>query len=156
LYLNLFITTCLVIYVVKNNKIELDLSNEVLKVRGLVVTDSLGIERVIVGAHLPPPQTPTGYRNYRGDRSGVSGVMLYDHEGGERGGYVTDDGYGNIFFTLDSKTSQSVLFLAEPQGATSLRMWSQNGNQIELKTSDEETSMDVSNYGKNQSLIEQK
>jgi hypothetical protein len=35
-------------------------------------------------------------------------------------------------------------------------MWAKNGNQIELITSDEETSMDVSNYGKNQSLIEQK
>lgn len=153
LILNLFITTGLVIYIVRNNNIEIDLSNEVLKVRGLVVTDSTGVERVIIGTHLPPPQS-FGYRFYRGDNSGVSGVMLYDHEGQERGGYVTDDFYGNVFLTLDSKISQRVLFMTEPQGATTLKMWGKNGNQLNLGSSDDGTWLDISNNGKKQNLIE--
>jgi hypothetical protein len=53
--------------------------------------------------------------------------MLYDHEGQERGGYVTGDSYGNIFLSLDSKISQRVLFMAEPQGAAVLKMWEKTG-----------------------------
>lgn len=150
---NALITVGLLAYIVKNNNVEVDLSNEVLKVRGLVVTDSTGIERVIIGTHLPPAQS-FGYRFYRGDNSGVSGVMLYDHEGQERGGYVTDDSYGNIFLTLDSKISQRVLFMAEPQGASTLKMWGKNGNQINLGSSDDGTWFDVSDNRKSQSLIE--
>ena len=153
LVLNLFVTAGLVVYIVKNNNVEIDLSNEVLKVRGLVLTDSTGVERVIIGTHLPPPQS-FGYRFYRGDNSGVSGVMRYDHEGQERGGYVTDDSYGNIFLTLDSKISQRVLFMAEPQGASTLKMWGKNGNQINLGASDDGTWLDVSDNGKKRSLIE--
>lgn len=149
---NALITVGLLAYIVKNNNVEVDLSNEVLKVRGLVVTDSTGIERVIIGTHLPPAQS-FGYRFYRGDNSGVSGVMLYDHEGQERGGYVTDDSYGNVFLTLDSKISQRVLFMAEPQGASILKMWGKNGNQINLGSSDDGTWFDVSDNGKSQSLI---
>jgi len=155
LFANLIVTLGLVVYIVKNQHIEIDFSNEVLKVRGLVVTDSTGVERVIIGTHLPPAQS-FGYRFYRGDNSGVSGVMLYDHEGQERGGYVTDDSYGNIFLTLDSKISQRVLFMAEPQGASMLKMWGKNGNHINLGSSDDGTWLDVSDNGENQSLIESK
>lgn len=155
LFFNMLVTGGLVIYIVKNNHVEVDLSNEVLKVRGLIVTDSIGVERIIIGTHLPPAQS-FGYRFYRGDNSGVSGVMLYDHEGQERGGYVTDDSYGNVFLTLDSKISQRVLFMAEPQGAANLKMWGKNGNQINLGTSDMNIWMDFSDNGKNQSLIESK
>ncbi|MDR6300987.1 hypothetical protein [Mesonia maritima] len=143
---NLLVTIGLVIYVIRNQQVEIDLSDEILKVRGLVVTDSTGVERVIIGSHLPPAQSQ-GYRFYRGDNSGVSGVMLYDHEGQERGGYVTDDSYGNVFLTLDSKISQRVLFMAEPQGAASLKMWAKNGNQLNLGTSDEGTWLETSKNG---------
>lgn len=80
--------------------------------------------------------------------------MLYDHEGQERGGYVTDDFYGNVFLTLDSKISQRVLFMAEPQGAATLKMWGKNGNQLNLGSSDDGTWLDISNNGKKQNLIE--
>src|SRR5690606_28598352 len=153
LILNLLVTAGLVVYIVKNNTIEIDMSNEILRVRGLVVTDSTGAERVIIGSHLPPPQS-FGYRFYRGDNSGVSGVMLYDHGGHERRGYVMDDSYGNVFLTLDSKVCQRVLFMAEPQGASTLKMWGKNGNQINLGTSDDGTWFDVSDNGKSQRIIE--
>lgn len=153
LFANLIVTLGLVIYIARNQHIEIDLSNQVLKVRGLVVTDSTGVERVIVGSHFPPPQG-IGHRKYRGDNSGVSGVMLYDHEGHERGGYVTGDSYGNIFLTLDSKISQRVLFMAEPQGASVLKMWGKNGNEINLGASDDGTWLDIKDNGQKKSLLE--
>src|SRR5690606_15712639 len=72
----------------------------------------------------------------------------------ERGGYVTDDFYGNLFLTLDSKISQRVLFMTEPQGAATLKMWGKNGNQLNLGSSDDGTWLDISNNGKKQNLIE--
>lgn len=136
LIINLITTSAILIHLFMNRNIELDFSKDIIKVRGLIVTDSLGVERVIIGSPLPPPQMH-GYRYDRGENSNVSGVMLYDSEGQERGGYVTDDGYGNVFLTLDSKTSQKVLFVTEPQGTSTLRMWGRNGNQIELGAGDE-------------------
>ncbi|TWI77923.1 hypothetical protein IQ13_4164 [Lacibacter cauensis] len=115
-----------------------DLVDKILKVRGLVVVDSLGIERVIIGSPLPTAQSSFGNRIYPREKgAAVSGVMLYDAEGQERGGYVTDDDYGNVFLTLDSKTSQSFLAIAEPNGSTALQLWDRKGiNKISLETTD--------------------
>lgn len=151
--LNLILMVAVLAYLYQNNKIELDLSEQVLKVRGVVVVDSLGVERVIIGAPLPPPQLH-GLRYYRGDNSEVSGVMLYDAEGQERSGYVTDNDYGNVFLTLDSKTSQRMLFVAEPQGATTLRVWGLNGNRIDLGATDGEAFLKGVNSGNEFNLIE--
>lgn len=61
-------------------------SDTILKVGGIVIVDSLGIERVVIGAHLPDPNFSNGYRvAARGKLGSVSGVMLFDHEGQERG-----------------------------------------------------------------------
>lgn len=127
----------------------IDFQNKILKVQGLVVVDSLGIERVIVGSHLPEPNFSNGSRvAARGKGGSVSGLMIYDHEGQERGGYVTDDGFGNAFLTLDSKTSQHFLVLAEPQGDTSLKIWSGNGkNNIKLFTNNEGAEIELKQNG---------
>jgi hypothetical protein len=131
------------------DKFDLNFSDKILKVRGIVVVDSLGIERVIVGSHLPEPNFSTGNRiAARGKTGSVSGVMLYDAEGQERGGYVTDDYYGNAFLTLDSKTSQHFLLIAEPQGSTSLQLWSRNGkNKINLSTDDDVAEIELKKNG---------
>lgn len=117
----------------------INFEDKILKVKGIVIVDSLGIERVIVGSHLPEPNFAQGNRvNARGKAGSVSGVMLYDSEGQERGGYVTDDYYGNAFMSLDSKSSMPVLLIAEPQGTGSLILKSRNGkNQISLSVSDD-------------------
>ncbi|MEJ4088309.1 hypothetical protein [Galbibacter orientalis] len=151
---NSLVTIGLLVYIINSHNVSIDLSNEVLKVKGLVVTDSTGVERVIIGSHFPPPQG-IGYRKYRGANSGVSGVMLFDHEGQERGGYVTGDTYGNIFLTLDSKISQRVLFMAEPQGASVLKMWGKNGNQVNLGASDDGVWFDITEQGKKKNLLAQ-
>ncbi|WP_047419537.1 hypothetical protein [Cellulophaga sp. Hel_I_12] len=145
LVLNLAFTGFLAINQYLNRSIELDFSDEIIKAQGLVITDANGVERVIIGANLPDPQ---GHGN-RFSRGGeVSGIMLYDSEGQERGGYVTDNDYGNIFLTLDSKTSQRALFIAEPQGAATLQVWGNNGNKISIGASDEGTQFEIIENGK--------
>ncbi len=149
---NLLITGFLCLTHIQNQTIQLDLSDQILKVRGLVVVDSFGVERVILGAPLPDPSFH-GYRLSRGENAFVSGVMLYDSEGQERGGYVTDDNYGNIFLTLDSKSAQQALFLAEPQGAANLILWSRNGNRLMLGAGDEGVNLEVTQNGKPAKLV---
>lgn len=153
-FLNLLLTSGVVAYLYMNSDLELDLTNEILTVRGLVVTDSLGVERVIIGSPLPPPQMH-GYRFDRGENSDISGVMLYDSEGQERSGYVTDNDYGNVFLTLDSKFSQRALFVSEPQGATTLRIWGRNGNKIELGAGDDDTWIEAVRNGEHLELIKE-
>lgn len=42
----------------------------------------------------------------------------------ERSGYATvDSGYSNVMLTLDDKNKQHALFIAEPTGATTLRLF---------------------------------
>ena len=123
-----------------------DFTNDVIKTRGLVVVDSLGVERVIIGSPIPDP-TMHGYRMYRGDYGSISGIMLYDSEGQERGGYVTDNGYGNVYLTLDSKTQQNALFIADPLGGAAIQVWGKNGNKISLSAGDEDIYIDLTkNY----------
>lgn len=121
---------------------------KILKVRGIVVVDSLGLERVIIGAHLPEPNFEKGYRiAARGKGGSVSGVMLYDHEGQERGGYVTDDGYGGAFLTLDSKTQQHFLLLSEPQGGVYMNLWDRNQNNIQFGTYEDDSFIRINKNG---------
>ena len=151
LALNLLATGYLAINQYLNRNLELDLSDEIITARGLVITDSSGVERVIIGANIPDPQGH-GYRFSRG--SSVSGIMIYDSEGQERGGYVTDNDYGNIFLTLDSKTSQRALFIAEPQGAATLQVWGNNGNRISIGAEDEGIQFEMIENGVKKELYE--
>jgi hypothetical protein len=115
----------------------------ILRVRGLVVVDENGTERVWIGTPLPEPLI-LGKRFPRGGN--VSGVMLYDDEGNERGGYVTSDDFPNVFFTLDGLGKQHVLFLAEPQGDTALWLW--NGeNAFRLNVGEEGARLKISSNG---------
>ena len=146
LILNL-IGTGFLLYKYQNlNNSKLNNPNDVITARAIVLVDSLGVERIIIGAHLPDP-TMHGYRMSRGADATVSGVMLYDSEGQERGGYVTDDHYGNIFLTLDSKVGQQALFIAEPQGGATMQVWGRNQNKVTIGAYDDEISFDVMKNG---------
>jgi len=147
LAINLFVTIGLCLAYYKSNKIKPDFTNDIIKVRGIVVVDSSGVERVIIGSPLPDP-TIHGYRISRGDYGSISGIMLYDSEGQERGGYVTDNGYGNIFLTLDSKTQQNALFMADPHGGAAIQVWGRNGNKISLSAGDEDIYLDLTKNNK--------
>lgn len=71
--------------------------DSVLVVRAISVVDSRGVERVRIAAPLPDP-IMLGRRFERGES--VSGILIYDSEGNERGGYVTDEDR-NAALTLD-------------------------------------------------------
>lgn len=92
---------------------------DILRVRGLVVMDEKGTNRVWIGSPVPDPSI-LGWRHPRGE---MSGIILYDEEGNERSGYVTTNGYSNVMLTLDSVAKQHALFIAEPHGSPTLWMW---------------------------------
>ena len=67
----------------------------IMHVRGLVVEDGNQRERVRLGAPLPDPII----HGVRYKRSGaISGLIISDADGNERGGYVTSDQFGEAFF----------------------------------------------------------
>lgn len=150
--------TCFYLFSFNEKKMSgnVDFSDKILKVRGVVIVDSLGIERVIVGAHLPEPNWSYGYRTAsRGKGGSVSGVMIFDHEGQERGGYVTDDGYGNAFLTLDSKTQQHLLLLSEPQGGAVIKLWDRGNNNISLDVNSKDASIQLNRNSKKMKLYDE-
>ena len=101
----------------------------VLHVRGLVVEDGNQRERVRLGAPLPDPMIH-GVRYKR--KGSVSGLIISDAEGNERGGYVTSDQFGEAFLTLDSEDEQQVLFLANPKGGVNFDIFDSKGNDANL------------------------
>ena len=95
---------------------------DVLTVRGLVVVDDKGVERVRIGAPLPDPVV----NGRRVPRQGVvSGMLIYDADGDERGGYVTEE-HGDAMLTLDAKGRQQTIFIANRDGGANLSVWSGN------------------------------
>ena len=101
----------------------------ILHVRGLVVEDGNQHERVRLGAPLPDPMIH-GVRYKR--QGAISGLIISDAEGNERGGYVTSDQYGEAFLSLDSEDEQQVLFLANPKGGVHLDLFDSKGNSARL------------------------
>jgi hypothetical protein len=74
---------------------------ESLTVKRLAVVDDKGTERVVIAAPLPDPLI----LGKRVKRDGpVSGILIFDPKGNERGGYVTSDS-GDLaaLITLDSR-----------------------------------------------------
>jgi len=104
-------------------------NNQILRARGLVITDEKGTERIIIGAPVPDPMI-LGRRHKRDGP--VSGLIIADATGTERGGYVTDDRGGNALFTLDAQGFQTVMLLAEPDGGTTFRIWEKSHSSITM------------------------
>lgn len=109
----------------------------------VVVVDANGKVRARLGGDLPDAVMAGGHVAKRGSKA--AGLLIYDEEGIERGGYVTQDSGSNAMLTLDSKYHQSALFVAGPRdGQTSaLRLWSP-GSAIELRTDGNGARMSVS------------
>lgn len=97
-----------------------------LRVRELDVVDGNGTTRVKLAAPLPMPIID-GRPATRGGGPGgtLSGILLFDATGGERSGYATaDKGYANVILTLDELGGkQHALFIAEPNGSATLRLF---------------------------------
>lgn len=110
---------------------------DALRVRELVIVDRNGTERVRIGSELPDAVID-GKRVNRGEK--VSGIMLYDASGQERGGYVAFEPSGNIALTLDSKKQQTALFVSGPDEGSALQLWHQN-DLIEFRSDSDGTRM---------------
>jgi hypothetical protein len=94
--------------------------NSILKVRGLVVTDGNGIDRVWIGSPLPNP--PLFGKRYKRMMS-VSGILMFDADGNERSGYVTTDSSGgNVFLSMDSVGSETAECGASAGGGARLEL----------------------------------
>jgi hypothetical protein len=105
-----------------------------LRVRELVVVDERGTARVRIAAPLPSPIIH-GRRATRDDS--IAGILIYDHDGDERGGYVTDNSVGNAFLTLDSKSTQDMTLVAYPKEGAEFGL--QNNKKAEVAISARET-----------------
>jgi hypothetical protein len=101
----------------------------ILHVRGAVVEDAFGQEGVRLGAPLPDPL----FHGVRGHRSGeISGLLITDATGTERGGYLTADKSNEAFLSLDSQGEQQALFLANPAGGVNFDLYDEMGNEAAI------------------------
>ena len=93
-----------------------------ITVKRLAVVDDRGTERVVIAAPLPDPIVQ-GKRVKRD--APVSGILIYDPKGNERGGYVTSDtGSLGAFITLDTETDQ--VFTAYANQDSGATVWAAN------------------------------
>ena len=95
----------------------------ILHVRGLVVEDQTGRERLRLGAPLPDPMIH-GVRHKR--QGAVSGLLISDPNGSERGGYVPSETSGEAFFPLDTEDEQEVMLLTNPKGGANFYLRDKN------------------------------
>jgi hypothetical protein len=101
----------------------------IIHVRGLIVEDRGGHERLRLGAPLPDPMI----HGVRQKRQGVvSGMVISDANGNERGGYVTEETSGGAFLSLDSEDEQKVLLLANPKGGVNFILSNNDGNFLQF------------------------
>ncbi len=98
----------------------------------ITVVDAQGTVRARLGGDLPDAVLGDGRVVKRGSKA--SGLLIYDEEGIERGGYVTQDTGSNAMLTLDSKERQAALFVAGPDTsqASALKLWTRD-SAIELR-----------------------
>lgn len=117
-----------------------------LTLRRLDIVDSHGVSRVILAAPAPPA-TAFGKVTGRSDRQ-ISGILIADATGTERGGYVTGDtDEANALLTLDGQGHQTVLLLAEPEGETLFRIWNGKGSLV-MGVSGKNSFLNVNQGGK--------
>jgi hypothetical protein len=115
------LTTCLFLFAT-GGAVKADAQPGMLTVKRLAVVDDKGTERVVIAAPLPDPII----QGRRVKRDGpVSGMLIFDPKGNERGGYVTSDtGDLAAFITLDSERDQ--VFTAYANADRGATVWVSN------------------------------
>lgn len=98
----------------QRGNVRADSSVQSLTVKRLAVVDEKGVERVVIAAPLPDPIV----HGKRFKRDGaVSGILIFDPKGNERGGYVTSETENpGAFLTLDSEDGQVFTAYANANG----------------------------------------
>jgi hypothetical protein len=104
-----------------------------VRAKEIMVVDAKGIVRARLSGDVPDGVMANGHVSKRGTKAG--GLIIYDEQGIERGGYVTTDSESNAMLTLDSKYRQATLFVAGPDetSASAMRLWSKDSS-IEMRS----------------------
>jgi len=106
--------------------------DSVLQLRGLQIVDARGTTRVRLGA--PLPGVIVGGKEMK-RVAPLSGMLVMDADGDERGGFAASDGPGDkseVFIGLDTKEGQATLFLANPHDGANLQLWDQRRNAVRM------------------------
>jgi hypothetical protein len=104
-----------------------------VKAKEVVVVDAKGIVRARLGGDLPDAVMAGGRVSKRGTKA--AGLIIYDEEGIERGGYATLDEGSNAIITLDSKHRMAAMLVAGPdQDLSSALKLTNQGSAIELRS----------------------
>lgn len=113
-----------------------------IKAKEVVIVDADGTVRARLGGNLPDAVLANGRIAKRG--SIAAGLIIYDEQGIERGGYVTQDTGSNAMLTLDTKYHQAALFVAGPseEQASALQLWTK-GSSIELRSDENGSRLSV-------------
>lgn len=85
----------------------------------VVIVDDAGTVRARLGGDLPNAVIDGRVLDRGGE---AAGLLIYDKDGTERGGYVTQHPGDHAMLTLDGKQDQVVLFAAAPDGTTVLTL----------------------------------
>ena len=126
---------------------------DVLRVHELDVVDRNGVTRVKIASPLPAPIIAGQQRASRGAKpeDTMSGILLFDAKGAERSGYATvDHGYSNVLLTLDDdRSGQHAMFIAEPGGGTTLRLFNaETRDRVDVAIDEDGPSIAMTRHGK--------
>ena len=115
-----------------------------LSIRRLAIVDRNGVERVVISAPVPEPMI-NGSRGKRD--SPMSGILIYDPKGNERGGYGTSDGTDlGALLTLDSEKDQ--VFTAYANAGSGASVWVANEKHENVVMSSHNTALFEITHGK--------
>lgn len=103
--------------------------SDVLRVRQITVVDNKGTERLWIGAPVPDPIV-LGERRKRS--APMSGVIVLDTKGNERGGFGTSDVSGEVWMGLDSEKRQEARFIVNPGGGGHLSFFDAENNYARI------------------------
>ena len=103
-------------------------SDRVIHARGIVISDTNGVERVILGAPTPGPVINGKHQSRAGD---LSGIVINGPDGTERGGYGTIDVGGEAILTLDSQDgrTEQLKIVSNPKDGASLFLTTGDGSK---------------------------
>lgn len=122
---------CLMLTAFRDKNGQLIPEESILRLRGIILTDQHGIERMWLGAPVDQPIT-MGKRFNRG--STAHGIILLDEEGNERGSFAIHDESSTIALTMDNVSKMVYNLSTGPTGGVTERVLDKYGNSIVMGT----------------------
>jgi hypothetical protein len=103
-----------------------------LTLRRLTIVDEKGLQRVVIAAPAPDPIVQGKREKRQGE---IAGILIYDKDGNERGGYATaNDPSNGAMLTLDATDAQVFTVYANAANGATLSLNSEKGDGVTLTT----------------------